>query len=151
MFYTIGEMAKKLNIAPSAIRYYDKEGLLPFIEKSESGKRLFKDSDFEWFAVIECLKQAGMQVKDIKNFIDWCMEGDSTIDKCLALIEEQKKQVEEKIAQMKETLKMLEYKQWYYETAKEAKTCKIHEFIKDEDVPEDLRKIREKSKGLHIK
>ena len=47
MNYTIGEMAKKIGVAPSALRYYDKEGLLPFVERSEGGIRMFKDSDIE--------------------------------------------------------------------------------------------------------
>ena len=45
MFYTIGEMARKLNVAPSTLRYYDKEGLLPFVERSSGGIRMFKDED----------------------------------------------------------------------------------------------------------
>ena len=51
MFYTVGEMAKKLHMAPSTLRYYDKEGLLPFVERSESGNRMFKDSDMEWLEI----------------------------------------------------------------------------------------------------
>ena len=84
MFYTVGEMAKKLNVAPSTLRYYDKEGLLPFVERSGGGIRMFKDSDFEWLSIIECLKKTGMPIKEIKHFIDWCIEGDSTIDQRLA-------------------------------------------------------------------
>ena len=45
MYYTIGEMARKLNVAPSTLRYYDKEGLLPFVERSDGGIRMFKDAD----------------------------------------------------------------------------------------------------------
>lgn len=59
MLYTVSEMAKKLNIAPSTLRYYDKEGLLPFVERSNGGIRMFKDSDFEWLSIIECLKKQG--------------------------------------------------------------------------------------------
>lgn len=47
MVYTVGEMAKLLDIPASTLRYYDKEGLLPFVERSSDGIRLFKDSDFE--------------------------------------------------------------------------------------------------------
>ena len=93
MNYTIGEMAKKIGVAPSALRYYDKEGLLPFVERSEGGIRMFKDSDIEWLNIIECLKKTGMSIKEIKKFIDWCIEGDSTIDKRLALIDKQRKNV----------------------------------------------------------
>ena len=68
-------MAKILHVAPSTLRYYDKEGLLPFVERSSGGIRLFKDSDFEWLSMIACMKQTGMP----KTFIDLCMAGDSTI------------------------------------------------------------------------
>lgn len=74
MQYTVGEMAKRLHVAPSTLRYYDKEGLLPFLERSSGGIRIFQDSDFEWLSIISCLKQTGMPIKDIKAFIDWCIE-----------------------------------------------------------------------------
>lgn len=139
MLYTVGEMAKKLNVAPSTLRYYDKEGLLPFVERSDGGIRMFKDEDFEWLHIIECLKKTGMSIKDIKTFIDWCMEGDSTIEQRLQLIDRQREAVLNQIAQMQETLKTLDYKHWYYETAKAAGTCKIHETMKLEDIPEEFR------------
>ncbi len=139
MLYTVGEMAKKLNVAPSTLRYYDKEGLLPFVERSDGGIRMFKDEDFEWLHIIECLKKTGMSIKDIKTFIDWCIEGDSTIEQRLQLIDRQREAVQSQITQMQETLKTLDYKHWYYKTAKAAGTCKIHETMKPEDIPEEFR------------
>lgn len=139
MLYTVGEMAKKLNVAPSTLRYYDKEGLLPFVERSDGGIRMFKDEDFEWLHIIECLKKTGMSIKDIKTFIDWCIEGDSTIEQRLQLIDRQREAVQSQITQMQETLKTLDYKHWYYETAKAAGTCKIHETMRPEDIPEQFR------------
>ena len=50
MLYTVGEMAKRLQVAPSTLRYYDKEGLLPFLERSNGGIRMFRESDFEWLS-----------------------------------------------------------------------------------------------------
>ena len=77
--YTIGEMARMLHVAPSTLRYYDKEGLLPFVERSGSGIRRFKDTDLPWLSMISCLKQTGMPIKEIKTFIDLCRTGDETI------------------------------------------------------------------------
>lgn len=126
MFYTVGEIAEKIGVAPSTLRYYDKEGLLPFVERNKSGVRKFKDSDIEWLSIIECLKKTGMPIKEIKKFVMWCIEGDSTIDKRLQLIKERKKAVQLQIEKLEGTLKTLDYKIWYYETAKEAGTVKIH-------------------------
>ena len=144
MNYTIGKMAVKTGVAPSTLRYYDREGLLPFVERNSSGIRIFKDSDMDWLAIIECLKKTDMPIKEIKKFIDWCMEGDSTIDKRLALIDRQRELVLDRMAQMNKTLKMLNYKHWYYETAKKAGTCKIHENMNREDIPEEFRGIKNK-------
>ena len=58
-------MAKLLNIPGSTLRYYDKEGLLPFVERSSGGIRMFQEKDYEWLKVISCLKKAGMSLKDI--------------------------------------------------------------------------------------
>ena len=53
MYYTIGEAAKRMNLSTSALRYYDKEGLLPFVERTSGGIRMFQDEDFDWLEIIE--------------------------------------------------------------------------------------------------
>lgn len=147
MLYTIGEMAKKLQVAPSKLRYYDKEGLLPFLERSSGGIRMFSDNDFEWLSIIECLKKTGMSLKDIKTFIGWCMDGDSTIEQRLMLIERQREAVLAQMEQIQDTLDTLDYKKWYYETARDAGTCAVHDTLKTEDIPEQYRAAKEKMEG----
>lgn len=142
MLYTVGEIAKKIGVAPSTLRYYDKEGLLPFVERSDGGIRMFKDADLEWLSIIECLKKTGMPIKEIKKFIDWCSEGDSTIEKRLELIDSQRDALLRKMEELQKNLKILDYKHWYYETAKQAGTCKIHENMKKEDIPEKFRDLK---------
>lgn len=65
MSYSISEVAEKLNLTVYTLRYYDKEGLMPFVERSSNGTRLFKDSDIDALKVIECLKSTGMPIKEI--------------------------------------------------------------------------------------
>lgn len=62
MGYTISEMAKILGISPSALRYYDKEGLLPYVERTKGGSRIFTDRDYEALMVIDCLKKSGLSI-----------------------------------------------------------------------------------------
>ncbi len=147
MVYTIGEMAKRLGVAPSALRYYDREGLLPFVERSGSGVRVFKDSDYEWLQVIACLKKTGMTLKDIRRFVEMAMEGDETIETRLALISRQKAAVEEKIATLNDTLRTLEFKEWYYTTAKAAGTTAVPREMPLEKLPEAFRAVRLRLKG----
>ena len=141
MFYTIGEMARKLNVAPSTLRYYDKEGLLPFVERSSGGIRMFKDEDMEWLRLLGCLKKAGMPLKEIRSFMDWSRQGDATIDRRLDLLEKQRQSVLEQQKQLEDTLLMLDYKRWYYQTAQEAGTCGIHDTLSPEQIPEQFRPL----------
>ena len=141
MFYTIGEMARKLNVAPSTLRYYDKEGLLPFVERSSGGIRMFKDEDMEWLRLLGCLKKVGMPLREIKAFMDWSRQGDATISQRLELIEKQRQSVLDQQKQLEETLLMLDYKRWYYQTAQEAGTCAVHDSLTPEQVPERFRAL----------
>lgn len=147
MIYTIGEMAKKLGVAPSTLRYYDKEGLLPFVERSKSGIRVFKDSDYAWLQIIECLKKTGMQLKNIKLFIEMAMQGDATIELRLSLIIKQKEAIQKQIAELEETLRMLEFKEWYYKTAQENGSTDIPEHMSLDELPEKFREVRIKLRG----
>lgn len=147
MIYTVGEMAKKIGVAPSTLRYYDKEGLLPFVERSSCGIRFFKEADYEWLKVIECLKKTGMPLKDIKTFIEMAMQGDDTIDERLELIMKQRVEVGRQIAELQETMETLNFKCWYYETAKSAGTTAVPREMKLEELPEEFREIRKKLRG----
>lgn len=149
--YTIGEMAKKLNVTPSTLRYYDKEGLLPFITRSENGIRIFKDADYEWLFVIECLKKTGMPIKEIRYFIEWVLEGDKTIKERLELFEKQKSIIEKQMAEIQETLDVLEYKCWYYNEALKAGTTAVPRNAKYEEVPKHLWKMKKKFEEMRIK
>lgn len=68
MTYTIGEVAKMLSKSISTLRYYDKEGLLPTVKRTDGNIRVFDEQDIEGLQVMECLKTTGMSLKDINQF-----------------------------------------------------------------------------------
>lgn len=91
--YTIKEISNHFGISISTIRFYDKKGLLPFVSKNESGYRIFSESDMNFIKTICCLKDTGMPLKDIKNYINYCMLGTSTITNRKKLLLDHKKQI----------------------------------------------------------
>lgn len=147
MQYTVGEMAKRLGVAPSTLRYYDKEGLLPFVERSASGIRVFKDADFEWLQVIGCLKKTGMQLKDIRAFVELAMQGDQTVGQRLELIVKRREAVQAQIAELEDTLRTLAFKEWYYTKAKEDGSTDGVRNMTLEELPSDFRAVRLKLRG----
>ena len=142
MMYTVGEMAKRLDVPASTLRYYDKEGLLPFVERSSGGIRMFKDTDFEWLQVIECMKKAGMSINDIRQYIELALRGDDTIGARLAMFRHQRDVLEERMRELEHTVRTVEYKCWFYETAEKAGSVRAVQDMKDADVPERFREIR---------
>lgn len=148
MMYTVGEMAKILGVPASTLRYYDKEGLLPFVERTSGGIRMFKEQDYEWLKIIECMKKAGMSIKNIKDYIELALEGDTTIHQRLELFQKQKQLLQEQMKSMQHTLDVLEYKCWYYETAESAGTVDALQNISTDKIPPKYRKIRQELSGV---
>ena len=143
MVYTVGEMAKLLDVPASTLRYYDKEGLLPFVARSSGGIRMFQDSDFEWLQVISCMKKAGMSIKDIRQYIQLALQGDDTIDMRLNMFQHQRELLKAQLEEMRHTLEMVEYKCWYYETAKAAGTVEAPKNMAEDQIPDCFRHIRQ--------
>ena len=142
--YTIGQVAEMFGLPISTLRYYDKQGLFPHMERV-SGIRKFSDTEIEALRVIECLKKAGMEIKDIKQFMDWCQEGSRTYELRKQLFERQRAAVEKEMEKMQETLDMLTFKCFYYEQAiKDGNEDAIPAMIPDH-LPEDIRRAYENS------
>lgn len=131
MNYTISQVAEKMGVTVPTLRYYDKEGLLPFVDKKPNGTRVFKEKDFEWLAIITCMKNSGMPIKDIKNYMDLCQDGDSTLYERLEIFFKRKEAVQKQLEELNKVMQTINHKIWYYETAIEAGTEEIHKQNKE--------------------
>ncbi len=142
--YSIGQVAEMFGLPISTLRYYDKQGLFPKMDRV-SGIRKFSETEIEALRVIECLKKAGMEIKDIRQFMDWCVEGPSTYPQRKTMFETQKAHMEAEIERMNRTLDMLKFKCWYYEQAmKDGNENRLAAMIPDH-LPEEIRQIYENS------
>lgn len=110
MIYSIKDVSKISGLSIFTIRFYDKEGLLPFVLKNSSGIRVFTESDVNLIQMICCLKNTGMQIKDIKKYIDLCMEGAGTIDPRKKMLLEHRKEILAHIDSLNENLKLIDSK-----------------------------------------
>jgi DNA-binding transcriptional MerR regulator len=141
MYYTVSEIAKKMDVNASTLRYYDKEGLLPFVERSRGGIRMFKESDIGMLDIIGCLKQTGMSIKDIKSFVDYYKTGDTDFANRIKILDNQKASVLEQMESLQHNLDMLEYKKWYYQKAIELKSLSEVANLPVTDVPKKFHKF----------
>ena len=144
MTYTISEIADRMGVSVHTLHFYDKEGILPFVDRV-NGRRVFKDEDFARLKVINCLKNTGMPLREIRTYIELCQQGDASLQERYDLILRQKENLEKQFRQLQNDMQELEYKVWYYETALEAGTEDIHKghpcnpTLEPDTIPEDAR------------
>ncbi len=138
--YTIGQVSEMFQLPISTLRYYDKEGLFPQIERI-SGIRRFSENELEALRIIECLKKSGLEIKEIKQFMEWCAQGSSTYEKRRDLFLRQKEMVEAEICKMEKILDMIRFKCWYYETAiQDGNEERIQKMLPDQ-LPDEIQKL----------
>ena len=114
-----------MNLSIHTLRYYDKEGLLLFVQRTENGRRVFSDRDIILLSTIECLKATGMPLKDIRQYVDWCVEGKETIPQRYELVKNQKKVLEDQMAQLQKMLNAINYKCEFYKQALETGSTEL--------------------------
>ena len=145
--YTIGQVSKLCGIPISTLRYYDKEGLFPGLQRT-SGIRQFDDSALEALRMIECLKRSGLEIKDIKQFMAWCAAGSETYPERLMLFQRQKAAVEDELARMERVLDLLRFKCWYYEQAiQDGNEDRLRD-LNPANMPEDIRQAYENAHSI---
>lgn len=112
-FYGIKEVAEHTGITVSALRYYDKLGLMPQLFRDESGKRQFTEQDICWIELICCLKNSGMPLQEVKEFMLLCIKEDACEER-KKILEKHKKFILEQIESLKCSLCTMEYKLEHY-------------------------------------
>lgn len=112
--YTVKLVSEMMGISTHTLRFYDKEGLFPNIERNENRVRLFSDEDLQWVYMVQCLRLTGMPLADIKHYIDLCKQGDSSVPERFEIIAAQKIKAAQEAAAMQERVQVLEKKMQYY-------------------------------------
>ena len=144
--YSIGQVSSLFKLPISTLRYYDKEGLFPGMQR-DSGIRRFSEKELDALRVIECLKRSGLEIKDIKQFMEWCTQGSATYPQRRELFLKQKAQVEAEIQRLNRVLDMINYKCWYYEQAiKDGNEDRLASMA-PQDMPEEIRRAYESAHG----
>ena len=108
--YTIQEVSKKTGLTAHTLRYYEKEGLLSGVERTQGGFRQYTDEDLERLGLICCLKNTGMSIQEIARFVQLTHEGDHTLKERVELLREHRERVLERMAEMQKHLDKVTWK-----------------------------------------
>lgn len=117
MIYSITEISEKFNLSAHTLRFYEKAGILPRIERDGSGKRIFTEADVRWLELVECFKETGMPLKEIRIYLELCKKGDRSLKKRCEIMLAHKNKMEQELEKIKKIMTKIDYKILYYQTA----------------------------------
>lgn len=106
----IKEVSEKYNITPDTLRYYEKIGLIPSVERYKNGNRIYKEEDIGWVEFIKCMRNAGITIERLIEYVNLFMQGDETIEARKDILKEQRKQLLLKKQEIEYTLNKLDKK-----------------------------------------
>ena len=112
---TITEVSKKYGLSADTLRYYERVGLIPTVNRNKSGIRDYTQEDCYWVEFIKCMRGAGLPIEVLIDYVTMFQQGDSTVDERKALLIDQRRALAEKIEEMNKTLERLDYKIDLYE------------------------------------
>jgi len=112
---TISEVSEKFGIPQDTLRYYERIGLIPRVNRNESGVRDYTEDDCNWVEFIKCMRGAGLSIRVLKKYVSLFQQGDSTIEARKGILMEQRRCLAERINEMRKTLDRLDYKIEMYE------------------------------------
>ncbi len=112
---TIGEVSKLYEISSDTLRYYEKIGLIPHVNRSSSGVRNYTAEDCKWVQFIRCMRNAGLPIEALQEYVELFKTGNHTFNERKAILINQKDLLEERIKNEQAVLKRLKYKISRYE------------------------------------
>ena len=112
--YSIQDVSRKTGLTAHTLRYYEKEGLIPSIERSQGGIRQYTDEDLEALGLICCLKNTGMSLQEIARFVQLAHEGDGTLEERVKLLKDHREKLIARIAEMQKHLEEVTWKVSYF-------------------------------------
>ncbi|MBC9712598.1 MerR family transcriptional regulator [Streptomyces sp. TRM66268-LWL] len=112
--YTISEVAEYTGLTAHTLRWYERIGLMPHVDRSHTGQRRFSNRDLDWLTFVGKLRLTGMSVADMVRYAELVREGDHTFEERRQLLESTRRDVLARIAELQGTLAVLDYKIEFY-------------------------------------
>ena len=131
--YTMKEVSKQVGISYETLKYYCKEGLVPNVKRDKNNYRIFDEKNVAWLKGLQCLKKCGMSIKDMKLYMNYCLEGPSTIPQRKEMLNESKKSLLKKINEINECIDFIDNKQSFYDDVLDGKIEYISNLTKVEN------------------
>lgn len=131
--YTSKQVCDQVGISYETLKFYCKEGLVPNVKRDKNNYRKFDEKNIAWLKGIQCLRKCGMSIKDIKVYMNYCLEGESTIPERKEMLDKSKDFLLKQIEEISESINFINSKQAFYDDVLSGKIKYISNLIDVED------------------
>lgn len=107
---TISQVSQKYNLSADTLRYYEKEGLIPPVQRTEAGQRDYQPEDCRWVEFIKCMREAGLSIETLHKYVSLFQKGDKTLLARKELLLKERERIQAQVKMLQATLKRLNYK-----------------------------------------
>ena len=120
--YTMKETCQKVDMNYETLKFYCNQGLIPNVKRDKNNYRIFDDRNVAWIQSLSCLKNCGMSIQEMKEYLDLCLEGESTIPERKLILDKKRKELEKKVAELNKSIDYIDWKQGFYDDVLSGKT-----------------------------
>lgn len=113
--YTMMQVCRKLDMTYQTLKYYCNEGLVPNVKRDKNNRRIFDERDVQWIKDLACLKKCGMSIQEMKDYLDLCLQGESTIPQRKELLYKKQQFLLESIKELEKSVEYINWKQNLYD------------------------------------
>ena len=115
MIYTMTQACKETGMTYQGLKFYCNEGLVPNVKRDGRNRRVFDERDLAWIKGLNCLKECGMSIKEMKKYLELCLKGTSSISERKDMLDQKRARLAERIAVLKDSIRYIDAKQRFYD------------------------------------
>lgn len=113
--YTMKEACAQTGLSYETLKFYCNQGLVPNVRRDAQNRRVFSESDIAWIRSLECLKNCGMGIREMQEYISLCLEGQSSIPRRKEILERKRRELEQELSRIRESIAYIDRKQNFYD------------------------------------
>jgi len=133
MIYTMMQVCKETNLTYQALKFYCNEGLIPNVKRDKNNRRIFDERDLKWIKDLVCLKKCGMSIQEMKEYLDLCLQGQSTIPQRKEMLTKKQESLRNSIQELENSVAYIDWKQSFYDEVLSGKRPYISNLIRAEE------------------
>lgn len=113
--YTMKEACRETGMTYEALKFYCNKGLVPNVKRDANNRRVFDDHDIAWIKSLTCLKNCGMSIQEMKQYIDLCYQGEASIPERKLVLAKKREELLHRIAELQTSVEYIDWKQGFYD------------------------------------